>query len=221
MKNLGERNLLIFDCDGVLVDSEPLANRVLNEALAELGLQISLQESTDRFTGLSMPSCIGLAEKMLGKKLPPNFVSELERRTEQVFRQSLRPVAGIADLLEIVQAPVCVASSGSHAKIRNSLELTGLRPWFPEAAIFSAEDVTRGKPAPDLFLFAASRSGFPTERCVVIEDSVPGVRAGIAAGMRVFGYGERTSPRQLGAAGATVFTRMHELADLLADLYSD
>ena len=89
MKNLGERNLLIFDCDGVLVDSEPLANRVLNEALAELGLQISLQESTERFTGLSMPSCIDLAEKMLGKKLPPTFVSELERRTEQVLVREL------------------------------------------------------------------------------------------------------------------------------------
>ncbi len=221
MKGLGEQNLLIFDCDGVLVDSEPLANRVLNEALTELGLQISLEESTERFTGLSMPSCVALAEQMLGRRLPRTFVSDLERRTERVFRRSLRPVAGIADLLEHIQAPLCVASSGSHAKIRSSLELTGLRQWFPEEAIFSAEDVTRGKPAPDLFLFAARRSGFPAERCFVIEDSVPGVRAGVAAGMRVFGYGERTSPRQLGAAGATVFTRMHELADLLADLYRD
>jgi HAD superfamily hydrolase (TIGR01509 family) len=213
----GEDRLLIFDCDGVLVDSEPLANRVLNDALNRLGIEIGLEESTAKFTGLSMGSCIALAEDMLGRRLPDTFATDLERQTAAAFTRSLKPVTGVTSLLEDIEHPRCVASSGSHAKIRNSLKLTGLSRWFPDRALFSADDVNRGKPAPDLFLLAARRLGFPVSRCVVIEDSVPGVMAAVAAGMHVYGYAERTPPRQLRAAGATVFTRMHELAELLAE----
>jgi len=215
MSQPGEDRLLIFDCDGVLVDSEPLANRVLNEALNDLGLSIGLDESAARFTGLSLASCAQLVERMLGAPLPQSFLPDLEQRTAEVFERCLRPVRGVADLLSAISLPRCVASSGSHRKIRNSLRIAGLARWFPDGAIFSADDVSRGKPAPDLFLLAACRRGCAPERCVVVEDSVPGVTAALAAGMTVYGYAERTSPRKLRAAGATVFTRMHELADLL------
>lgn len=221
MSPAGDDRLLIFDCDGVLVDSEPLANRVLHTALEDLGLAMDPEETTARFKGLSLDSCVALIERMLARKVPESFLPDLERRTREAFGQSLQPVAGVAVLLEKLTTPFCVASSGSHVKIRHSLELTGLGHWFPEDAIFSADDVSRGKPAPDLFLFAARRLGFRPADCIVIEDSVPGVTAARRAGMRVFGYGERTSPRQLRAAGATVFTRMHELADLVSDLSAD
>jgi len=203
MSRSARDTLLIFDCDGVLVDSEPLAGRVLHEALNEAGLKISLAESAARFTGLSMETCTSLAADMLGAPLPADFAYEVERRSIERFRQSLRPVRGIEEALRRLDFPRCVASSGSHGN---------------EQAIFSSGDVARGKPAPDLFDFVALRSGFPNDRCIVIEDSVPGVMAAVAAGMTVFGYAERTEPRALRSAGATVFTRMSELAALIARL---
>jgi HAD superfamily hydrolase (TIGR01509 family) len=208
-------SLLIFDCDGVLVDSEPLANQVLHGHIRELGIEVSLEESTRTFTGLSMGACVGLIEEMLGGNVPDNFVSRLRIHTARVFADGLRPVTGIETILPGLDGPLCVASSGSHAKIRLSLKLTGLRRWFPDDAIFSAEDVQRGKPAPDLFLHAAEAMGVTPSQCTVVEDSVPGVTAARAAGMRVFGYAERTPSRSLEAAGATVFSRMEELAGLL------
>jgi HAD superfamily hydrolase (TIGR01509 family) len=209
-------DLLIFDCDGVLVDSEPVANRVLHEQLRGLGLDIDLEESTRTFTGLSMASCVALVERMLGGRIPDGFVSELRRRTTEAFDGELQPVRGIEQLLSVAPAPYCVASSSTHARIRSSLGATGLLTWFRDDAIFSAEDVARGKPAPDLFLHAAARLGHLPASCTVIEDSVPGVTAARAAGMRVYGYAERTPPRLLEAAGATVVTCMMELARILA-----
>lgn len=209
---------LIFDCDGVLVDSEPVAARVLNEALNELGLKISRAESAAMFTGLSMATCTRLAGEMLGSPLPADFAREVERRSIEAFRRSLRPVPGIEQVLRRLDFPRCVASSGSREKVRASLGLTGLDRWFPDEVIFSSDDVGRGKPAPDLFLHAASRAGFPGDRCIVIEDSVPGVLAAVAAGMTVLGYAARTEPRTLRSAGAKVFTRMSELAGLIAGL---
>jgi len=208
--------LLIFDCDGVLVDSEPIAGEVLHRFLGELGLEISLAESTARFTGLSMSSCAAITERMLGHALPADFALEVERRSIDAFRNSLLPVRGIEQALRRLNFPRCVASSGSHARISASLALTGLDRWFPPELIFSSDDVPRGKPAPDLFRHVAARMGYPVGRCMVIEDSVPGVRAAVAAGMEVFGYAERSEPRALRSAGATVFTRMSELAALIA-----
>jgi HAD superfamily hydrolase (TIGR01509 family) len=209
--------LLIFDCDGVLVDSEPVANRVLHQQLRGLGLDIGLEESTRTFTGLSMTSCVVLVERMLGCRVPDDFVAELRRRTTEAFCGALQPVRGVESLLRRVGTPYCVASSSTHARIRSSLDAAGLLRWFADGVIFSAEDVPRGKPAPDLFLHAARRLGYPPDRCTVIEDSVPGVIAARTAGMRVYGYAERTPSRLLGAAGATVVTCMKELAVILID----
>ncbi len=209
--------LLIFDCDGVLVDSEPLANQVLHDSLRRLGLDISLEHSARTFTGLSMKSCVALVENMLGAPVPDDFVPDLRRRTTLAFSGRLRPVGGVDSLLGRLEMPFCVASSSTRRRIHDSLEATGLRRWFPAGKIFSADDVSRGKPAPDLFLHAAATLGCRPARCTVVEDSVPGVTAAKAAGMRVFGYAERTPSRLLEAAGATVVTCMTELAGILAD----
>jgi HAD superfamily hydrolase (TIGR01509 family) len=209
------RGLVIFDCDGIVVDSEPLANRVLHERLAALGLRLSLEESAARFTGRSMAGCVALVERLLGRPVPDDFVADLRRETRAAFERGLEPVPGIIAVLERLPGPFCLASSGSHEKIRHSLRLTGTDRYFGPERIFSAEDVARGKPAPDLFLYAASRCGARPGECTVVEDSVPGVEAAVAAGMRVFGFAARTPSRALAAAGATIFSDMDQLPGLL------
>ena len=207
--------LVIFDCDGVLVDSEPLANEVLNRHLAAVGLPLSLEESADRFTGRSMASCVAMIEETLGSALPSGFLAAVRQETRAAFEGRLAAVAGVRDILRGLAGPYCVASSGSHDKIRHSLRLTDLTGFFGDSRIFSAEDVALGKPAPDLFLLAAARCGVSPGECVVVEDSRPGVEAAVAAGMRVLGFAARTGPRHLEAAGATVFNRMDQLPALL------
>jgi HAD superfamily hydrolase (TIGR01509 family) len=208
--------LVIFDCDGVIVDSEPLANAVLHARLVGLGLELTLEESATRFTGRTMADCVTLIEALLGRSVPDDFVSTVRRETKAAFDDALTPVGGIVEVLASLATPFCLASSGSHEKIRHSLRLTGTDRFFDDERIFSAQDVAAGKPAPDLFLHAAASVGAPPARCVVVEDSVPGVQAGVAAGMRVFGYAARTPSRQLEAAGATVFESMDRLPALLA-----
>lgn len=207
--------LVIFDCDGVIVDSEPLANAVLHRALGALGLELTPAESAARFTGRDMRDCVGLIERMLGRPVPAGFVDALRRETRTAFERELAPVAGVVAQLASLSVPYCLASSGSHAKIRHSLALTGTARFFEEERIFSAEEVAAGKPAPDLFLHAARRCGVHPRDCVVVEDSAPGVQAAVAAGMRVLGYSARTPSRQLAAAGATLFRSMDQLPALL------
>lgn len=208
--------LVIFDCDGVLVDSEPLANAVLHAELARAGLGLSLEESTALFTGLSLASCLAVIEARLGGPPPEDFLPRLRAGVVERFRRELAPVPGVVDVLRGLDAPRCVASSGSHEKIRFSLGLTGLDGWFGEDDIFSADDVARGKPAPDLFLHAAARKGREPGQCVVVEDSVPGVQAARAAGMRVLGFAARSEAAALAAAGAdAVFSDMRELPSRL------
>lgn len=207
-------DLIIFDCDGVLVDSEPIANRIFSEMLTEAGLPIGYEETVRTFMGRSMPVCVQIASELLGRPLPDGFVEELRRRTTEAFRRELRPVPGVEAALDAIRAPVCVASSGEHAKIRTTLGITGLLGRF-DGRIFSAADVARPKPCPDLFLHAAASLGVPPERCVVVEDTALGATAGTAAGMRVLGYAGMSDPAALAAAGAEVFRDMAELPRLL------
>lgn len=207
--------LVIFDCDGVIVDSEPLANAVLHARLVALGLDLTPEESATRFTGRTMADCVTLIEARLGRAVPADFEATVRRETKAAFDDALTSVKGIDEVLATLARPFCLASSGSHEKIRHSLRLTGADRYFDDGRIFSAQDVAAGKPAPDLFLHAAARLGVPPAQCVVVEDSVPGVEAGVAAGMRVLGYAERTASRQLEAAGATVFRSMDRLPTLL------
>ena len=205
---------MIFDCDGVLVDSELLSNRVLAQTLAEVGLPMSLEETIATFMGHSMSACVAIIEERTSRPIPPNFVSDFRDRTFEVFRRELRPVPGIESVLATIDLPYCVASSGPPEKIHLTLGITGLLPRFA-GRIFSAVEVERGKPHPDLFLHAAYEMGVAPTACVVVEDSIRGVQAAVAAGMRVFGYADLTDADALAAAGARVFRSMSELPALL------
>ena len=208
-------DLVIFDCDGVLVDSEPISNRVFTAALRELGFDWGYEQVCERFIGLSMTRCIELVEDDLGRSVPENFLSDLQRRTFDAFRNDqLQPVRGVARMLDALEVPFCVASGGELEKMTTTLGLTDLLPRFSNR-MFSAQQVRRGKPAPDLFLFAAGSLGVAPERCVVIEDSVPGVQAGVAARMTVFGYAARSDHAALSASGAVVFDSMTDLPGLI------
>lgn len=208
--------LVIFDCDGVLVDSEPLANAVLHAELVRAGLDLDLAESTRLFTGLSLSSSLAIIEARLGGPPPADFMPRLRAGVVDRFRRELAPVPGIVEVLARLEAERCVASSGSHEKIRFSLGLTGLDAYFGDGRIFSADDVERGKPAPDLFLHAALRMGRAAGECTVVEDSVPGVVAARAAGMRALAYAAGGGADALAGAGAdAVFTDMRELPSLL------
>ena len=206
---------VIFDCDGVLVDSEPISNRILTGMLNDLGLPYTQQRTMDRFVGRSMPSCVALIEEELGAPAPAGFTEEFHRRTVAAFDEELEPVAGIREVLDMIRWPHCVASSGDHAKLRATLTRTGLYDRFA-GRIHSAQDVARGKPHPDLFLHAAAAMGADPARCAVVEDSILGVQAGVAAGMRVLAYAGTVGERALSAAGAHhVFHQMSELPALL------
>jgi HAD superfamily hydrolase (TIGR01509 family) len=211
-------DLVIFDNDGVLVDSEPISNRLLAGYLTELGHPTSYEDSLRDYMGGAMHRVHDLIEERTGQRLPEDFDDVFHARVFAAFRRELKPVAGVEDVLEKLAAdgvPSCVASSGSHERIRVGHRTTGLDRWFDESRIFSSQDVGRGKPAPDLFLYAAERMGVPAGRCVVVEDSPLGVQAASAAGMDVFGFTAMTPAARLAGANR-LFADMAELADLLA-----
>ena len=207
--------LVIFDCDGVLVDSERLATRLDVEVLARLGWVMTEAEAAERFVGLSMAQIRHQVESRLGRALPANWEDEVQERLREAFVSGLAPVQGAVEALDAIRHETCVASSGTHEKIRFSLTLVGLYDRFA-GRIFSATEVPHGKPAPDLFLHAARRMQADPDQCVVIEDSVPGVTAALAAGMRVLAYagGVTAAALQLGS-GAVVFDDMRDLPTLL------
>ncbi|WP_153539586.1 HAD family hydrolase [Streptomyces sp. RB17] len=210
-------DLVIFDNDGVLVDSEPISNRHLATYLTELGHPTSYEDSIRDYMGSAMHRVHELVLERTGQRLPDDFDDVFHARVFAAFERELQPVAGVAGVLEKLAAdgvPYCVASSGSHARIRVGHRTTGLDRWFPEERIFSSEDVGRGKPAPDLFLYAAERMGAAPDRCLVVEDSPLGVQAGVAAGMTVYGFTAMTPAARLAGADQ-LFSSMGELADLL------
>jgi HAD superfamily hydrolase (TIGR01509 family) len=208
--------LVIFDCDGVLVDSERLAVRVDVQVLATLGWALTEAEVIERFVGRSDRSIAADIEAHLGRPLPENWMDDFEGLYRAAFAGALKPVPGVVEALDQITLLTCVASSGSHDKMRYTLGLTGLYERFA-GRIFSAYEVARGKPAPDLFLHAASRMGVEPGACAVVEDSRYGIEAARAAGMRAFGFaGGLTSAARLEAPGTVVFTEMRELPGLLA-----
>ncbi|MFD9285927.1 HAD family hydrolase [Streptomyces mirabilis] len=210
-------DLVIFDNDGVLVDSEPISNAILAAYLTELGHPTSYEESIRDYMGSAMHRIHELVQERSGQRLPEDFDDVFHGRVFAAFERELQPVPGAVQLLEKLAAdevPYCVASSGSHERIRVGHRKTGLDRWFDEGRVFSSQDVGRGKPAPDLFLYAAERMGVAPERCVVVEDSPLGVRAANAAGMDVYGFTAMTPAAKL--TGATqLFSELGELADLL------
>ena len=180
-------DLVIFDCDGVLIDSEVISTRSTVEALSALGYVISEANVARRFVGRSYASIRKEIEADWGRSLPTTFEADVEKRTLNAMVTSLQPTKGVQDALPRLELPRCVASSSSVDWIATGLEKTGLLQHF-EPHLFSASMVANGKPAPDIFLFAAERMGVAANKALVIEDSLPGAQAGLAAGMTVLGF---------------------------------
>ncbi|MGW2400754.1 HAD family hydrolase [Kitasatospora sp. NPDC001664] len=212
-------DLVVFDNDGVLVDSEPISNRVLAEYLTELGHPTTVEDSYRDFMGCAAHTVHDVVGERYGARLPEGFDELFHTRVFAAFERELTPVRGAEELLKTLQqrgVPYCLASSAHHAWIRTALDLTGLRGHHAEERIFSAQDVGVGKPAPDLFLHAARTLGVDPARCLVIEDSRNGVLAARAAGMDVYGYAALTDPAKLTGAGATgLITDLAEVPGLL------
>jgi HAD superfamily hydrolase (TIGR01509 family) len=207
--------LVIFDCDGVLIDSERLAVKVDVRLLRDLGWPLGEAEVIERFMGRSDREARAVIEAHLGRKLPDGWVDRQKSLYEEVFTAELAPVEGVLEALDQIALPSCVASSATHDYLRFTLRLTGLYDRFA-GRIFSSEDVARGKPAPDLFLHAAERMAADPAGCVVVEDSGPGVEAARAAGMRIFAFTGGLAPAEhLAGPGTVLFDDMRELPTLL------
>jgi HAD superfamily hydrolase (TIGR01509 family) len=211
--------LVIFDCDGVLVDSEVISNEVLARMLTREGLPTTLAEARRDYQGLLLTDIPTRAQATLGRPLPPHWLADYERERAAEFHRSLAPVAGAAEAVRRIKATglkVCVASQGALAKTRLTLGLTGLRDLFPPDALFSAHDVPRPKPHPALFLHAAATMGAPPSACAVIEDTPSGVTAAVAAGMRAIGYAADSDECALREAGAEILPSLDKLPALLS-----
>ena len=216
--------LVIFDCDGVLVDSEPLSIRVLVETMHELGIDLTADDCYRHFLGRSFTSLKLTLKEKFDRTLSDEQITGIRERLHELFRRELLPVPGVAEMLAGLGVPVCVASSSLPDRIRFSLEVTGLAGFFGDR-VFSASMVVHGKPAPDLFLLAARRMGVAPENCVVIEDSPAGIEAAHQAAMRAFAFigGSHAVAANLRECVAPlqpyrIFKRMEELPDLLAQL---
>jgi HAD superfamily hydrolase (TIGR01509 family) len=208
--------LVIFDCDGVLIDSEAIGNRVLVESARPYGLEMTEPEAMAQFRGGKMADCVAEIEQRIGRSLPQSFVADARARVAEAYERDLRAVDGIERALSRIRLPMCVASNGPTEMIRQALRIVGLLDRF-EGRIFSAYEVQCWKPDPGLFLHAARAMSADPSSSVVVEDSVLGVRAAVAAGMRVLGYAplaHGTGP-DLEREGARVFECMNDLPGLL------
>ena len=215
--NRDEIDAIIFDCDGTLVDSEPITVQVLVDHVGEFGLKLDYEEALGLFVGRDMSMIVEVLEKQMGKSLPDDFVEEYRRRQELELRRSVQLIPGAMELVTEIEnsgkLAYCVASNAPRRKISLNLEVTGLGKFFDEGLVFSAYDIQKWKPDPALFLYAAEKIGVAPNRCAVIEDSIAGIEAGIAAGMQTIGY----SPDEDGRVTDRV-SFVHSLAELIPHL---
>ncbi|MEO1516024.1 MAG: HAD family hydrolase [Bacteroidota bacterium] len=209
--------LTIFDCDGVLVDSEAISNAVVAEMLSDQGLPMTAEEGTRHFAGTSMKYIHEFFYQKTGLYLPDDFEEIYRGRSFEAFERDLQAVEGVREAIQQIDLPRCVGSNGPLKKVRFNLTLTNLLPFFGDN-LFSAYEIGRWKPLPDLYLHAAAQMGVAPAHCVVIEDSVSGVQAAKAAGIRVLGFAGHGSGDGLREAGAEVFHKMSELPDRIAAL---
>jgi HAD superfamily hydrolase (TIGR01509 family) len=215
--------LVIFDCDGVLVDSEVISCRAHAETLARHGYPITAEQVLERFLGVSDREARLIIESETGRKLPDDFESQVKQATLRFYAGDLQAISYVGEAVAAIDLPKCVASSGTPEKIHHGLTCAGLYDLLAPN-IFSATKVRNGKPAPDLFLFAAAQMGMSPERCLVVEDSIPGITGALAAGMTVLGFhgGSHCRPgydERLRAAGAAAtFDDMRQLAGLIAQI---
>ena len=209
--------LVIFDCDGVLVDSEPIAARASAQALTRMGWPVSPEEVLERFLGCTDEYFEAEVTAHLGTWSADDWRQQVDPVFDEMLEHELQPVDGVVDLLDELaerRVETCVASNGGHSKMRRTLGLTGLASRF-EGRVFSADDVPRGKPHPDLFLHAAAQMGASPVHCVVVEDSPRGVEAACAAGMRCIGYAGRTPAAVLQRCGVEVVDSMDAVAEYI------
>ena len=207
--------LIIFDCDGVIVDSERIANEVFAKVLnEEFGFSLSLDDMFQTFVGHSSSQCMAIIKEMLGEEPPPHLESRYKEEINHALATSVTAVSGIENAITNISIPYCVASSGSYEKMRTTLGKTKLLKYF-DGKLHSTTDVDRGKPFPDIYLYAAKKMGvLDPSKCLVIEDSPLGVKGGVSAGMTVFGYSELMDRNRLINAGAHhTFNNMYYLAN--------
>jgi HAD superfamily hydrolase (TIGR01509 family) len=215
--------VVIFDCNGVLVDSEPLATAIVSQEFMRAGFRVTPDVVARYFTGRRPADMFNEVELASGRKLPPGFAAEVAAATLRRFRAELQATKHAAQALSWLRGPRCVASSSSYDRIRLSLECTGLIRFF-EPNLFSASEVKNGKPAPDLFLHAAKKMGVEPRNCIVVEDSAVGVAAGVAAGMTAIGFiggshaHGRLADRLLAAGARVAISDMRALKSTIVDL---
>ncbi|MEG0851365.1 HAD family hydrolase [Flavobacterium plurextorum] len=205
---------IIFDCDGVLVDTEKIGNGVLLEMAAEHGFEMKIEDAYRNFNGRKLKDCFKYIEETIAKKLPETFETEFRQRSFSAFKTQVKPMEGIVSFIEKLTIPYCVASSGPVEKICLNLEVAGLLDKF-ENKIFSSYQIGSWKPEPGIFLHAAKEMGFDVKDCIVVEDSVAGVRAGIDGGFKVYGFANGYNDSDLEKEGAVLFRSYDELASIL------
>ena len=215
--NLKSFDLVIFDCDGVLVDSEPITNKVYVQMLHEYGYEVNEDEFLREFWGMAMTQRLEIISRKLGWTPPDDFVSVYHERLVEINSKELEPVDGVRALIKSLTIPYCVASNGSQQEIAQRLKVTQLAELFVGKKVFSGTEMPHPKPAPDVYLAAAKAFNLPPERCIVIEDSIPGITAGIHAGMKVYGHAAFTAPETICQAGAIPFNSMADLQKILTN----
>ena len=207
-------NCIIFDCDGVLVDSEAISAKVFQEMILELGAEIDFETVLEQITGTSMKENLKFFSEKINGELPTDFETEFRKRSYEAFKTDLKPIKGIQELLKKIKIPIGVASSGPVEKIRLNLTTTNLIQFFGEN-IFSSYEIQSWKPEPEIYLYAANKMGFKPEECAVIEDSTVGVKAAKAGGFDVYAFSNDKNKTAFEELGATVFFEMQELENLL------
>jgi len=206
--------LVIFDCDGILVESEELACRLYVDMFREHGHVLDYKETLHKFYGMTLENRLRVSEQELGWKPAADFISNFHARELELSKTELKTVPHVRELIESIALPKCVASNGSRKEINFRLRIAGLLDHF-QNALFSGTEVPHPKPAPDVYLAAAQSFNIAPENCIVIEDSILGVTAAVTAGMKVYGYASFNSAESLKAAGALPFTSMLEMKELL------
>ena len=205
---------IIFDCDGVLVDTEKIGNGILLEMASEHGFEMELEDAYRNFNGRNLKDCFLHIEEAISQKLPENFEAEYREKSFEAFKTQVKPMEGVMSFIEELKIPYCVASSGPVEKIRLNLEVAGLLDKF-ENKLFSSYQIKSWKPEPGIFLHAAKEMGFEVENCVVIEDSKAGVIAGKRGGFEVYGFANGYNNEDLEKEGAILFSSYEELKGLL------
>jgi len=207
-------DLIIFDCDGVLVDSEPIANRIFAEEVRRLGYPLSDEEARREFPGTSLAYCINYTERKFGIKLPEDLGLIYRQKSFEAFTRELEAVPGIPELIHALTIPYCVASNGPMHKMEHNLRIVGLYDRFA-GKLFSAYEIDQFKPEPGLFLYAAAQMGAEPSRCLVIEDSIHGIHAALSAGMDIWAYSHDHNEQEFRDAGARTFRSIKGMQEAL------